>query len=211
MQLAFYPFNESLRTSTDEEPNSVASSFVNSNAGTESLFNPGISTGRGNSAPAIQINGTNTNGPSGNTTTTESGVVNNADYFVFSIAPSAGYALQLTDLTFDYASFGTNQTNAIYFVRSSLDNYATTIASTGFLSAIPATYTTAVLALSSLPAVEQEVTFRLYVGDNRGVGDAGTVMDNVTLNGQVAAVPEPATAGLAVCGGVAILLRRRRH
>lgn len=106
------------------------------------------------------------------------------EYYQFTITPSSGYGLTLTSLTFtEYVD--KNQNNNTWFLRSSIDNYATDIA-TGSIS------TSAQTPTVNLPAANftatGAVTFRIYVTNQK---DAPAIfsVDEVTLNGTTVVVP----------------------
>jgi hypothetical protein len=160
-------------------------------------------------------------------TTTESGAVTAGDYLTFTVTPNTGYEFDLTSLTLLFGgSTSTGPFTVNGYLRSSLDNFATDLSLTGATytpSGSEITYTTATADLSSLANIVHAtgITFRLYVTSSIGSNDVyndtanGAIFraDNVTLNGSIVAVPEPANLHLAWVGvgaGLLVLRFRRR-
>ena len=108
--------------------------------------------------------------------------INVNEYNQFTITPDAGYALTLTSLSFTHVA---DKTVTSWILRSSLDNYASNIA-TGAVLLAPQTETV------SLPAGTftntGAVTFRLYLTgalNNTAIWN----VDNVSLAGSVVVLP----------------------
>lgn len=113
-------------------------------------------------------------------------------YFQFTLTPATGYTISLTDF-----SFGTRSTStapAAYTLRSSVDNYATSIAS-GTMITSPSTWE--LKSNNSLTFVTppgEAVTFRLYGFNGTGSPSANTTnwrIDDITLNGFMTYNPTP--------------------
>lgn len=105
-----------------------------------------------------------------------------SEYHEFSITADAGYVLRLTGLSFSHRLSDNNNTE--WILRSSLDNYASNIAS-GETDNNPE------IASVNLPAAFSNiagVSFRLYIVD---ADDSGVEwrIDNVSLSGTVGTVP----------------------
>ncbi|WP_298116626.1 YDG domain-containing protein, partial [Flavobacterium sp.] len=103
-------------------------------------------------------------------------------YFEFTVTPQSGYIATLNSIAFGSRSTGTGP--ASYSLRSSLDNYATTIA-TGSLStsSIWALYSSSVTGINSLNG--SPITFRLYGHNGTGSPSANTAnwrIDDLNLN-----------------------------
>jgi len=144
------------------------------------------------------------------------------DWLGFTISANSGYQLNLQNLSFAYAfSFngGTAPTGpATFDVRSSLDNYASSIsvltASVGAVNVVNWSNASIVLtdaAYQNLSAI----TFRIFLNDGSNVkADSYLRLDTVALTGAASVVPEPSTyavlAGLAglVLAGVSRRVRR---
>jgi hypothetical protein len=142
------------------------------------------------------------------------------DYYGFTLTPTAGGAsLDLTDLTFFFNISPTSSQHAAsmnsrYQLRyDDLSSVAATYVTVG--TAGPATSNGTFTADFDLGGVAFDqlasgIRFQLDVADN-GSGTSGhnVRLDNLTVNGEVIAVPEPATAAMAVlCSG--LLLGRSR-
>jgi hypothetical protein len=157
-------------------PSSVANNLSFSNFGSGSgVTNPGTNTNgfaTGNPNPAIIR------------TSWGSSFTNN-DYFNFSVTPTNSSTINLSNLVFDAQRSNTGP-NTIE-IRSSLDNYASAIASS---SSIPTSFGSRSFNLSSLTNISQPLDLRIY-----GYGASGTTgtlrLDNVQLNGDVG-TPTPA-------------------
>jgi len=130
-------------------------------------------------------------------------------YFSFTVTPTAGYQMNLTDLNFDcsltsdYADkWGTWQ------VRTSVDGFVADVGSAITLTAPSTAWTTKTIDLSG-PAFQGlgSLEVRLYTSASETSSNLVLRTDNITLGGGV--VPEP--AALALLGlGAAALLRRRK-
>jgi hypothetical protein len=98
------------------------------------------------------------------------------EYNTFTITANDCYLMNLTKLSFDHRNSGTG--NATWHVRSSLDNYSSTIA-TGQSSSTIATIS---IPLNAVFSDLSEITFRFYI---TGAAASGTTwrQDNVSVNG----------------------------
>jgi hypothetical protein len=134
-----------------------------------------------------------------------SAVLNN-QFFEFTVAADAGFAMDLTSLTFD-ASRGGASTPRGWVLRSNLDGFTTDIASAVVPTAQPNLASFNIDLSGDLNQDISSVTFRLYgFGPSTGIGQ---FFDNIILNGSVHAIPEP-TALTAMCVGILPLCRRRK-
>ena len=129
----------------------------------------------------------------------------NGQYFTFTIQPDSGYRMDISG--FSFAERAPGPASMAWALRSSIDSFASDIASGNLPSNLPVFFTYSVpLSYANLNA---PVEFRLYAYYLAPFGSNWSV-DNVSIDGTVSAVPEPATVqlGLALCG-LAILRRRR--
>jgi hypothetical protein len=135
----------------------------------------------------------------------------NSSYFEVTFTPLSGAALTLTD--FDFGVRSTPTGGQAYSVRSSLNNYATDLAT----GAIPNDSTWRLANNTLLPAVAPPgtpLTLRVYAYGGTGNPTPGIIttrLDDVSVTFAVIPVPEPATVlGVAAAGlGLASLARRK--
>jgi PEP-CTERM motif len=196
--IALYPFTGNSRVSTVISPNSVVSAF---------LDGPGFIGGTdfqqtGNPSPAIRA-------LASATSTSQALALSNNDYFFFRVTPNPGFSFNLQDLTLDTSSTNTDEN---IFIRSSVDNYQTDLAS--FLRTTTNFQNTVVdLSGAAFDNITSTMEFRFYVYDNSDSDSQGARFDNVTLNGTnaaVSAVPEPSTSLLMLVGLGSLAAARRR-
>ncbi|MBV9008127.1 MAG: PEP-CTERM sorting domain-containing protein [Verrucomicrobia bacterium] len=198
--LTEYQFTNN-RTSSNVPVGAVASTF-NNGAG----MTTNIVTGYRTTTPSSTID------PSlftlsSDTSSTEAGAVTNNNYYTFTLTPNAGIVLDLTSLTFRYAldnSGGSTGFNATYFVRSSIDNFATDVGSVPASAGKGKTtaFTTANIDLtaSQFQNLSSAVTFRIYIYDNSNTTTQQDLLDDVIVNGSLALVPEPSTYAMMGLG-----------
>ncbi len=106
-------------------------------------------------------------------------------YFQITLTPSTGNAISVTGLSFGSRSTGTGP--LAYAVRSSVDNYATNIA-TGTLTANNTWALKTNTGLTFSAPVETAVTFRIYGYNGTGAPGANTAnwrVDDITFTGSV--------------------------
>jgi autotransporter-associated beta strand protein len=132
--------------------------------------------------------------PGANATTPALAVTNNR-YFEFTITPTAGNAINLSDISFKSARGG-GGTPRGWALRSSLDGFAADIQSADDPTARPTlTPFTVSLAGTAYQGLTTPVTFRIYTY-SPGAGSS-VEFDDLTINGSVA---ETATANITVRG-----------
>ena len=195
--LANYSFDGSVRTSFDDDPNSTASAFSDG-AGFAGL----IDATRGNSAPSIGVDTSQTDA------NTNAGAVTANDYFTFTITPAGGFALNLTNLSVDYANYTNDGTfpAVSFFLRSSINNFSSNIGTTVNVTAGSNgvfANTSFTLTGATFQNVSSPIEFRLYVQDGIADPDRGILFDNVILNGT--AVPEPSTYAMMGLGAALLV------
>jgi hypothetical protein len=201
--LGSYPFTGSSRASTDSDANTTASNITDG-AGLTST----IDATRGNPSPSISVSSDQTDAG------TNAGAVTANDYISFTLTPLSGATFSLTSLALDAANWSTTTTFPLeeYFLRSSVNGFASNIGSTQTLAAASnGAITPNSFDLSG--AVFQNLTtaieFRIYFQDGTTNVNRGILLDNIVLNGTAtaAAIPEPATWILM---GVGLLLGAQR-
>ena len=150
----------------------------------------------------------------------------NDDYFSVTIGADSGYYMDLDSITLDYgytrngAIFGDKDLKAYIF--SSFTGFvdASDILGDKVISTTvddnslqyPGGSPSLTVDLSAYNYVWSggEIEFRIYLADTTNNGAYIHRIDNVTLNGVVAAVPEPSSTALLGLGGLALMLRRKR-
>ncbi|MBX3741997.1 MAG: hypothetical protein KF712_13455 [Akkermansiaceae bacterium] len=212
--LAAYDFNDGNGSPTSSESGVTADAFV-PHGGLNNVARPVIYGNSGGNgwigAPSSEAVG------SGTVVGTPEASIAANDYFSFRVSPASGFALSLTQLKFSTAFYsgGTFNLTGWYFVRSSRDNYTTTIGGTSFpethVNSLNPTFNEHILDLSGVAYQDltSDVTFRIYLYDNSNSETRWLAVDNVILEGTVTTIPE--TSGLAfLLPGLALLARKRR-
>jgi hypothetical protein len=195
---------------SDTQNASTVGSDVSASAFTHSItaspaFN-GAHGGPISDTPSLAVAGDNTNW-----TTDDS--LDPTKFFTFTLTVDAGFAADLTALTF--YSNRNSQGPTAWAVRSSLDAFAADLASgpngeTDADLSAAAALRTVTLNLSS---VTGSIEFRIYAFDAGATTQQAFRIDDITLDGATAAtgIPTPAAlpAGLILLSAIALLRRRR--
>jgi len=212
--LAGYNFNGGNGSVTTLETNVTADNFA-PHGGLNNVARPVIYGNSGTNgwigAPSSEAIGS-----SGAIGTPEQSLAMN-DYFFFKVTPASGFALNLTQMKFSTAFYSSATFNLTgwYFVRSSRDNFTTTIGSVSFqeshVNSTNPLFTEHVLDLSgaAYQNITSDVTFRIYLYDNSNSDSRWLAIDDVMVEGTVSQVPEAASLALLL-PGLAMLSRRRR-
>ena len=138
------------------------------------------------------------------------GAVAAGDYFGFTVNADVGFELGLTSLTFDIgrALRGTQD----YAVRSNVDGFAENIVFAN--DVIPLDTLAPQLVDLSGAAYQglESIELRIYFDDrvNNSPSSSATYIDNVQLNGDVTAIPEPSSSIILGLAAALSVLRRRR-
>jgi hypothetical protein len=140
------------------------------------------------------------------------------NYATFTLTNTTGETVDLTNLTFDiyFTAGGTTNTYGLYVMSDAAaftaGNELGSVVYDTTVSAAPATATQITTGLSGLAdlATSDTIDFRIYFVDNIDSVDPIFRVDNITVNGDVAAVPEPSSTVLLGLGGLALILRRRK-
>ena len=151
----------------------------------------------------------------------EADAVSNGSFFGFTITPDSGYQVDLTNLTFDTIANATQDlsgnTEVTFFVRSSVDNYGSTIDSftqpyVNSFSFDDTFSRTVTLSDQAFQEVTEATTFRIYIWDTSGSNLRTPRIDNVQLNGASTAIPEVSSFSIPfLIGLVAYCVRSRRR
>jgi hypothetical protein len=144
--------------------------------------------------------------------------VNENSYVELTISAASGYQMNLSSLDLRFGDYGSSVGSANYFIRSSVDSYASDISSGLLFDGSPSETPLANIALSGYAGLT-DITFRIYAWSADGsaystfIGfgnDTNTeALTDIGINGTVTAVPEPATIGMLGLGAVVSLLIRR--
>lgn len=144
--------------------------------------------------------------PNGGAATSAAAVTANK-YFTFTVNADAGNELDLSDLTFLVARGG-GGTPRGYTVRSSADNFAANLG-TADVGTVRPDFSSVTIPLTDAAFQDlSSITFRIY----SHAPNAGNSVDydNITVNGTVSVVPEPAALSAVALGTLLIGRRRRR-
>lgn len=123
------------------------------------------------------------------------------DYFTFTMDANDGYEIDFTSFT--YTGQASSQGPQSFELRSSLDNYSSTIGSP------TADGTTIDLSAAEFQDITGPVEFRLY-GYDAGSNSGTFSVNDYKFEGEVNPVPEPQTLALLGIGTSLLLLNRRK-
>ena len=216
--IAEYAFNSGSASATSSDANATAGDFT---VGSGLTGTAGFS-GTTNNAFART---TGTLGSGGSTSFANAQSAN--DYFTVTITPSAFFEMNLTSFSFDYGyssnpGFTDGENTLRAYITTSTDNHATffnentdgytTItnpASTGS-SVIYPNSKSLDLSGAAFQNISTAFEFRIYLSDSYNETNLIHRLDNVFLNGTIAAVPEPSSVTLLGLGSLALAFRRKR-
>lgn len=206
--LVQYDFTNTFTNNNTNTASSAASTTV-ANTTASAFATNGMVGVRSTSSPS------STGNPSFAVTTTQmGGSIDTNEYLNFSLSADSGYVLNLSSLSFAVANAGSAPLpNGQWQVRSSLDNYATSL---GTFSSNTTTSTFETKSVSLTGSQFQNLSsiqFRFYLWDlnNSNIGTKALRTDTVTLEGAVVVIPEPSSIALLLGGvGMLVCLRRLR-
>lgn len=130
-----------------------------------------------------------------------------SEYILFTLSLDSGFQMSLDQFSFKAARGGSSAGRG-YDLRSSLDDYQNTLATSNIATQRSEGFSNISITLGTeFDNLEAPVTFRIYVYST-GTGSS-IEFDDITVDGSLAVVPEPAAGllGMLALGG---LLRRRR-
>ncbi|HVJ45557.1 MAG TPA: PEP-CTERM sorting domain-containing protein, partial [Luteolibacter sp.] len=141
-----------------------------------------------------------------------------SQYFQLTISPAAGYSLDLSTLQVDYTASG-NTNGRNFFVRYDYSGASTGFAGPSVVSAGPIATADAWLTagsvgnLNSVPVINagESVTLRFF-SYRTGVSTVAQNFrfDDISITGELTAVPEPSAVMISGLCGLAGFVRRRR-
>jgi len=126
------------------------------------------------------------------------GVAPGSNYFEFTLTPNAGNVFSATSMTFGYRATSMGPTN--FAVRSSVDTYTSNLAS-GSITGDSTWRSTGTLTIT-MSGMNTATTFRIF-GSGASSNLGRFRVDDITVSGSVAAIPEPST--YAVILGIMVL------
>ncbi len=153
------------------------------------------------------------------------GSLNPAKYYEVTVAPQAGYSIDINTIAFTIQRSGTGIRS--YAVRSSLDGFSANLSASispanvnlgvgpgdefrWLLDATTSAQNGSLVTLgASFDLLLSPVTYRFYGWNAEGTGGTFSI-DNVAFSGVSSVVPEPTTLALVAIGAGAALLRRRK-
>ncbi|MEM6821475.1 MAG: hypothetical protein AAF558_05995 [Verrucomicrobiota bacterium] len=190
--VARYEFTGDSAASTDTDVSSVASDL------TVGAGIPALVYGQGNPNPGAFVDSTDISSSQAN-------VLANNEYWEFSVTPTGSF--NLTQLSFDHRSINNLGAGSSFFVRSSVDSFASDLASYagGSFGWTERTVDLTGGGFDSLASV----TFRLYGVSQFSILGRGFALDNVEL--QANAVPEPSALILSASALIILTFMRSRQ
>jgi hypothetical protein len=230
--LANYTFSNSTGVSTGSTANVTAGTFDASAGITGSTLDASSNPVPFNGYSTATVSNSGTAAASSPTrfvrgtadSTTLNAAVSGGDYFSFTVTAANGYFLDLTTLSFDYSgngagSGGTATSNTASFgISTSIGGLSTLIGTasvtqSGSTAAAYQRYTLNFDDPSFAGAYNQisgPLELRIYLANSATNASSVARLDNVIINGDVLAVPEPSSMLLAGLGLTGLLGIRRR-
>lgn len=157
-------------------------------------------------ATGLTLGYANVGGQQGLDTTAKA--VDNGDSYDFSVTARPGFVLDLNAGTLTLQDRTSHASTFSYSVFSSVDSFATALAS--YSLTLADVWTSRTVDLTGAPFDDlSSVTFRLVLSDTSPANSPDLYFDNITLNGLVLPIPEPTTVTLMLLG--TLLLARSRQ
>jgi len=155
--------------------------------------------------------------------TTAANAISTGDYFRLTLTPDVGNSITVSSLSFDtFAATAGPSARQLYlfsdktgFAGGSELLTASTVSGSPLIPYNTATagqnFSVDLSGVSALANITDSVTFRFYI--QTPTASQSLALDDITVNGVVAAVPEPSTFVFLSLGGLALLAvsRRRRQ
>ncbi len=130
------------------------------------------------------------------------------NYLEWTLTPVGGYEIDLDSFSLDVGT--SNSRFFYYYLSSSIDGYNTVIGSVGGVEVGSATVNVS-LSGAQFQDLTTATTFRLWTwGNQSGSSGSAWALDDLTINGTAAPIPEPGSLGLLAFASIG-LLRRQRH
>jgi hypothetical protein len=139
--------------------------------------------------------------PSSSTSSNQTEAIANNDYFSFTLTPTIGHSLTLTNLELSarYYVVNTLATEASVFVRSSLDDFASDVGSNSF--SFLNLYSAMSIPLgASFTQIPSNITFRVYVFDDTTDATDGIRIDDIFVRGSIDTLPPTVITKITVGG-----------
>lgn len=154
-------------------------------------------------------------------TSSRDAAITDGDFFSFTIAPEAGFELDLDTIVFSAArAFDVNRSAESFALMSSITGFETTDTSllTGAITTVEVgvgayqQFSLDVSENSLFQNITTSTEFRIYMWGGTGSGSQAAIQyDNIGVTGDVLAIPEPASfAAFLGLGSLALILRRRQ-
>jgi hypothetical protein len=131
-------------------------------------------------------------------------------YFTFTVDANAGYEFDLSSLTFNVAQGGGTALTRDYDVRSSANGFATSLTGVVPIPTVRPNWTAVTVPLAGAQFQDLTSPITFQVRFFTPTVSQNVDFDDITVNGIVAAVPEPHTAAALAVAGACMLRRRRR-
>jgi hypothetical protein len=199
-QIAFYPLSGSPSPS-------LAPTIVDPNATAGSLSFAGSTASQAAGSGQLFVSVAT---PSA--TTSAATAVSSNSFFSFVVAPKPGFAVNLTSMSFSFASLSDN---GGYVLRTSVDGFAANLSVGTQPVAGPLTSFTVPLSGAAFQGLSNPLTIRLYsFGGPSATTNPVTSFKNITLNGTLTAisvVPEPSALWLSIFGAVVVFSLRPKR